>query len=312
MSKKEKLIESELTFRKVKLREQLSFYKYAMKAVDEFATSSLGFSWKALEKLLKINRLTFGLLGKIFMKNMTDIVALYNDEIVAGYTLIREKEKYELGNLFTRPEYQGRGIAKIVMTKIIAENNDNPIELMVDKENEIAINIYKKFDFKEVSSTKQYIIKTPLRTNSFPTGYSARLAVKSDFKQVDKLRSEIPKIDAIIKAYRKGINKTQKKALRFEYQLPVVLLKDDEIVGLARAMWSKTTPDTAQILASAILAEAKEAYPSLISYISEELCKFDIVKFVWDVTERTRPFEEFIKPFIGSPAREGIIMKRNN
>ena len=71
MSKKEKLIESELTFRKVKLREQLSFYKYAMKAVDEFATSSLGFSWKALEKLLKINRLTFGLLGKIFMKNMT-------------------------------------------------------------------------------------------------------------------------------------------------------------------------------------------------------------------------------------------------
>jgi len=183
---KMKIKESELIFRKVKERERLEFYQNAMEAVNEYATSSLGFNWDSFKRLLKINRLTFGLIAKIFMKNMIDYVIIYQDKMIAGYTIITEKEKYELGNVFTIPDYQGRGVASILMNRVLTEYSDNPIRLDVNVKNEVAIHIYKKYGFEEIERTKEFIEELPFPTKPFTNGFSARLLEKEDIELLKK------------------------------------------------------------------------------------------------------------------------------
>ncbi|MHA1126889.1 MAG: GNAT family N-acetyltransferase [Candidatus Heimdallarchaeota archaeon] len=309
MSKK-KIDESELTFRKVKEKERLEFYQNAMEAVNEYATSSLGFNWDSFKRLLKLNQLTLGLIAKIFMKNMVDYAVIYQDKMIAGYTIITEKEKYELGNVFTIPEYQGRGIATILLNRVIGECSDKPIKLDVDVKNEVAIHIYQKYGFKEIDRTKEFIEQLPFFTKPFATGFSARLLEKEDIEVVVESLNEIPKIDLIAKAYKKALKKKKKKKLQIDNQVPCVLLKNEKIVGIGRAMWSKTIPNTASIHASAILPEANEQYPTFLTFITNELISYDIKKFIWNLTERTKPFEKSIGPFLSEPARESLIMEK--
>jgi len=296
MMSKKKITETELIFRKVKERERLEFYQNAMESVNEYATESLGFNWDSFKRLLKINLLTFGLLAKIFMKNMIDYVIIYQDKMIAGYTIITEKEKYELGNVFTISEYQGRGIASILLNKVIAEYTDKPIKLDVNVKNEVAIHIYKKFGFVEVDRTKEFIEKLP-----FP-----------DIELLEEELNEIPKIDLIVKAYKKALKKKKKKKLQIDNQLPCVLLNNEKIVGIGRAMWSKNIPNTASIHASAILLEAHEQYPTFLTFITNELISYDIQKIIWNLTERTKPFEKSLVPFLSEPARESLIMEKKN
>ncbi|MHA1760977.1 MAG: GNAT family N-acetyltransferase [Candidatus Heimdallarchaeota archaeon] len=308
---KMKIKESELIFRKVKERERLEFYQNAMEAVNEYATSSLGFNWDSFKRLLKINRLTFGLIAKIFMKNMIDYVIIYQDKMIAGYTIITEKEKYELGNVFTIPDYQGRGVASILMNRVLTEYSDNPIRLDVNVKNEVAIHIYKKYGFEEIERTKEFIEELPFPTKPFTNGFSARLLEKEDIELLKKALNEIPKIDLITKAYNKALKKKKKKRkLQIDNQVPCVLLKNDKIVGIGRAMWSKNIPNTAFINASAILQEANEQYPTFLTFITNELISYDIKKFIWNLTEKTKPFEKSLVPFLSEPARESIIMEK--
>ena len=305
-----KINESELLFRKVKLKEQLEFYQKAMSSVDDFATSSLGFSWDSFKRVLRINRLTFGLLGKIFMKNVEDFVILYNGVIVAGYTVIRSEERYELGNVFTIPEYQGKGIASILLSKVLKDYKDKPIRLDVNTKNEVAIHIYTKNDFKEINRTKEYIEKIPLKSQPFTKNYSARLFEIEDINKVNHMIEEIPKINEIAKSYKKSLKKSKKNPKRMETIVPYVLLNNEKIVGFGRAIWSKMTPNTASIFASAMLQEALDDYAPFLSFISKELIEYDIEKIVWNLTERTKPYEKYIKSYFGEPVRESIIMEK--
>jgi len=312
MMSKKKITETELIFRKVKERERLEFYQNAMESVNEYATESLGFNWDSFKRLLKINLLTFGLLAKIFMKNMVDYAVVYQNKIIAGYTIITEKEKYELGNVFTISEYQGRGIASILLNKVIAEYTDKPIKLDVNVKNEVAIHIYKKFGFVEVDRTKEFIEKLPFPTKPFANGFSARLLESDDIELLEEELNEIPKIDLIVKAYKKALKKKKKKKLQIDNQLPCVLLNNEKIVGIGRAMWSKNIPNTASIHASAILLEAHEQYPTFLTFITNELISYDIQKIIWNLTERTKPFEKSLVPFLSEPARESLIMEKKN
>ena len=309
---KNRITESDLVFRKVKLKEQYEFYRNAMESVDEFATSSLGFSWNTFKKVLLLNRLTGGLVGKIFMKNINDYIVVFEDKMVAGYSIASSDERDELGNVFTIPSYQGRGIASIMLKKILSDHSDKPIRLDVNTKNEIAIHIYSKNGFVEIGRTKEYIIKTPIISKPFDVNFSARRFQKEDVKNLADLKEEVPNLDVITKAYSKSLRKTKKNSRRIETHVPFVLLENDTIVGLARAIWSKMTPGTASILASVIKNDAKENYAPFLSYISEELIDYGIKKVVWNLTEKTRPFEDYIKPYIGDPIRESIIMEKNS
>ena len=156
------------------------------------------------------------------------------------------------------------------------------------------------------------IEKLPFPTKPFANGFSARLLEEKDIEVLEEALNEIPKIDLIAKAYKKGLKKKKKKKLQIDNQLPCALLHNEKIVGIGRAMWSKNLPQTASIHASAILPEAHDQYATFLTFITNELISYDIQKFIWNLTERTKPFEKSIEPFLSEPARESIIMEKKS
>lgn len=92
-------------------------------------------------------------------QNSTYIMAEQNSEIIgfAGITIILDTA--ELNNIVIKKNYRGQGISSLLLEKIIdiAKNyNCTKINLEVATSNTIAINLYKKFDFKQVGKRKKY------------------------------------------------------------------------------------------------------------------------------------------------------------
>jgi len=196
------------------------------------------------------------------------------------------------------------------MQHIIHSYGDKKMDLGVDKTNSVAIHLYEKYVFIEESIEDQFLGNLPFPSINPPEGYSVRLAEKTDLKKLDRIKTEIPNMDDIEKSYRNAFNKTERKKMRISNQLPGVLLKGDQIVGIGRARWSKGLPDTAQVIASAVLPEAVEAYPSLISFLANSTEKYGLKKYIWDLTKTTKPFSEIMRPILGKPFRSGVTMVR--
>jgi len=312
MNEKNKFTENDLIFREIKEKERMKFYEYAFESNMDFS-GKLGISFDFLKKFCRINRIFLGIPAKIFMKNTEDVFVLHEGEIVAGYTLINEvkKNQYMLGNLFTRPKFQRKGIATIVMNKIVRDVNGKKIELDVDAKNIAAVNLYNKFGFQETKSTKQFINESPLEVKNNSDDFVIRVATAEDLEKLSKLQEAFSKMGNIQKSYKNSFGKTKKKALRIENQFPAVILKDSEILGIGRARWSKGMPNTIQVMATAILPEAKEVYPNFVSFFTKEAQQYGIEKFIWDTSEYTKPFDEYIIPYLGEPARLGLTMVRN-
>ncbi len=311
MSKNKEIDLKDLEFRKIKERERMSFYEFAFESTKDRA-STLGISFDFLKKFCKINRILLGLPGKILMKDIDDIVTEIDGEIAAGFTMMydKKKDKYGLGNVFTRPNFQRRGLGNAVMQHIIHSYGDKKMDLGVDKTNSVAIHLYEKYGFIEESIEDQFLGDLPFPAINPPEGYSVRLAEKTDLKKLERIKTEIPKMDDIEKSYRRAFNKTEKKKMRISNQLPGVLLKGDQVVGIGRARWSKGLPDTAQVIASAVLPEAVDAYPSLISFLANSTEKYGMKKYIWDLTKTTETFSEVMRPILGKPFRSGVTMVR--
>jgi ribosomal protein S18 acetylase RimI-like enzyme len=283
-----------------------TFFEYAMTNVKEFAEDQIGISFSVIKKICRINRLLLGVPAKLFIfKNIEDIVLTQDGEIVAGYTMKYDKikDEYTMGNLFTRPEFQGNGYGNLMIEKMIQDYPNKRILLDVDSRNEIAIYLYKKFGFKEVATINEYTFDLPFKSKPLPTGYSVRIANKDDLTNLDDIINETPSMKNLPKAYKKSFNKTEKKILRMQNELPAVLLKEDKIVGIGRIIWPKATPNFAYIGESAVLSEAIEAYPSFISYLCDSVKEYGIKKASWEKNESTEKLYQSMKPFIGNPVR---------
>ena len=88
-------------------------------------------------------------------------IEYYLDESVAylEYSIIYDR--MEIDNLYVTEEYRNRGIASALMEYLIDifnKNNLVNITLEVRVSNDIAISLYKKYGFKEVSIRKYYYI----------------------------------------------------------------------------------------------------------------------------------------------------------
>ncbi|MCK5409700.1 MAG: GNAT family N-acetyltransferase [Candidatus Heimdallarchaeota archaeon] len=311
MRKNNEINLKDLNFRQIKERERMTFYEYAFESTKDRA-SSMGISFDFLKKFCKINRILLGLPGKILMKDIKDIVTEIDGEIAAGFTIMydKKKDKYGLGNVFTRPKFQRRGLGNAVMKHIIQSYGDKKMDLGVDKTNSVAIHLYEKYDFIEESIEDQFLGDLPFPSITPPEGYTVRLATKTDLRKLDRIKTEIPNMNDIEKSYRKAFNKTEKKKLRISNQLPGVLLKEDQIVGIGRARWSKGLPDTAQVIAIAVLPEAVDAYPSFISFLANSTEKYGLKKYIWDLTKTTELFSEVMRSVLGEPFRSGVTMVR--
>ena len=87
-----------------------------------------------------------------FLKNY---VYLENNQPIGliSYSLIYDR--IELEYIWTSFEHRKKGIASKLMDKMLEENINN-ITLEVRTTNESAINLYKKYNFKVVSTRKKY------------------------------------------------------------------------------------------------------------------------------------------------------------
>lgn len=85
------------------------------------------------------------------------------DEKVIGYVGIKKiLDEGHIMNIAVHPEYQGLSMGKYLMKEIIEKAKDNNIKkitLEVDKDNEVAQNLYKKFGFISFGERKNYYQK---------------------------------------------------------------------------------------------------------------------------------------------------------
>ena len=103
---------------------------------------------------------TYGILkSEIVNINSKYIVAKYKEEIVgfAGITIILDESN--IMNIVVKKEKRMKGIGKLLLQKLIEisqELGTKFITLEVNINNKPAINLYKKFGFKEVGIRKKY------------------------------------------------------------------------------------------------------------------------------------------------------------
>ena len=86
---------------------------------------------------------------------------MYEEEnTVVGYLCFEDiYDRFEIDDLLVCNEYRGKGIGSKLMDYFIVlagEKRVNNITLEVRKDNDIAINLYKKHGFKEVAIRENY------------------------------------------------------------------------------------------------------------------------------------------------------------
>ena len=88
------------------------------------------------------------------------IVAKKSNNVIVGFAGIKLiLDEAEIMNIVTKKEERHQGIGKLLLNEIIKiskENNIYLINLEVNTKNTIAINLYKKYHFKEVGLRKKY------------------------------------------------------------------------------------------------------------------------------------------------------------
>ena len=87
------------------------------------------------------------------------IVCKQNTEIIgfAGITILIDTA--ELNNIVVKKTYRGKGISTLILENLIQiakSNNCKQINLEVSSNNTVAINLYKKFEFKQVGLRPKY------------------------------------------------------------------------------------------------------------------------------------------------------------
>ena len=92
-------------------------------------------------------------------KNSKYIIAKINNEIVgfAGIEIIIDTA--DITNVVVKKQFRGRSISSLLLQHIIElakSNNCKTINLEVNCNNLVAINLYKKFNFKQVGLRKNY------------------------------------------------------------------------------------------------------------------------------------------------------------
>ena len=91
---------------------------------------------------------------KTLIKNDNSFIYIYLiDNQVCGYLMVLDSiDVYEILALATVEEYRNKGIAQELLDKIKTKD----IFLEVRESNKVAINFYKKNNFKEISIRKNY------------------------------------------------------------------------------------------------------------------------------------------------------------
>ena len=92
-------------------------------------------------------------------KNSKIIAAKLNDEIIGFASLSIVLDIAEITNIVVKKAFRGKGFSVLLLQELIniaKKNNCKYINLEVNSNNIVAINLYKKFKFKQVGFRKNY------------------------------------------------------------------------------------------------------------------------------------------------------------
>ncbi|MFW9993895.1 MAG: GNAT family N-acetyltransferase [Candidatus Odinarchaeota archaeon] len=306
------MVKEALNLRKMKEREARTVFNILSEQFrEEFDRG--GISYRNIDRLIRLNWLLLGLPRRILVPNMAfHVVEREHDkEIVSCLSIAPEQtgDGYFIDSLAIKRGLEGQGLGTAMMKLVIDRYGDEKLSLGVRANNEGALRLYKKSGFTVSSEVPHFYFNNPLKTRELAGDFEARLAVKEDLKKLDRILNEVPNMKDLQKSYKGSFNRNETRFYRFHYQLPSVILLKGEIVGIGRALWSKFSP-TAQITASAVLPEAKAAYPGFISYISEQLAHQGINRAYWAGFTHHQPFIEDMKQFLGKPTVTFYQMER--
>ena len=85
---------------------------------------------------------------------------LFDDKTIVGFLHFGHMyEKMEIININILDSYQGKGYSKLLMEELLKYKEKNKVEnitLEVNKENSIAINLYKLYGFRKVGTRVGY------------------------------------------------------------------------------------------------------------------------------------------------------------
>ncbi len=92
-------------------------------------------------------------------KNSKYLIAKIDNEIIgfAGIKIILDEA--DIMNIVVKKNFRNNGIGSLLLKNLIKlsiDLNISSISLEVDETNIVAINLYKKFDFKEIGNRKNY------------------------------------------------------------------------------------------------------------------------------------------------------------
>ncbi len=91
---------------------------------------------------------------------LSDTDSIYNyikDDRVLGYLEIRlVDEVIDIMNLFVNEENRNQGVATLLMNEMFNKEKYSRIMLEVNEKNNIAIKLYQKLGFKEISLRDRY------------------------------------------------------------------------------------------------------------------------------------------------------------
>lgn len=101
---------------------------------------------------------------ELLSNNSKYIVAKSLDNIIVGFAGIKIiLDTAELMNIVTKKSFRANGIGKLMLEYLINMCKNEKIKtlnLEVNSQNTIAINLYKKYNFKEVGLRKKYYNNT--------------------------------------------------------------------------------------------------------------------------------------------------------
>ena len=79
-----------------------------------------------------------------------------NDEEIGFIETVPSVDILDITNVFVKEEHRGKGYSKLLLDYVIENNSNLKLMLEVSVNNHIAINLYKKFDFREIHIRKNY------------------------------------------------------------------------------------------------------------------------------------------------------------
>ncbi len=90
--------------------------------------------------------------------SQNDIIYIYKDSnIIKGFLHIYNGiDIIDIINIVVKPEHQNNHIGTKLLTHLINNHPNKKIMLEVKTTNTIAINLYQKFNFKQINTRKQY------------------------------------------------------------------------------------------------------------------------------------------------------------